>query len=196
MLIKSTYILILVVCFSCNQTTNKPSVSTQPKASAKPLVSIDSSLFDQSSYYPETNRINTGNTNPQELLAFARTLIGVPYKYGSVLPDSGFDCSGYITYVFNHFNIAVPRASVSFTNIEKEIPLAEAQPGDLILFTGTDTSIHTVGHMGIIERIEAGLFYFIQASSGKANGVTISPLDNYYKNRFVKVIRVFPKDNR
>lgn len=129
---------------------------------------------------------------PDSLVAFARTLKGVPYKYASTDPAKGFDCSGFITYVFSHFNIRVPRSSVSFTDYGKTIPLSNAMPGDLILFTGTDSTIRVVGHMGIVESWKKDTLYFIHASSGKANGVVISPLGKYYRGRFVKTIRVFP----
>lgn len=131
---------------------------------------------------------------PDSIVAFAKTLIGIPYLYASINPVKGFDCSGFITYVFNHFNITVPRSSVDFTNYGKTIDSNEAKPGDLILFTGTDSTIHVVGHMGIIESKKEKLIYFIHASSGKAKGVVITPLENYYRSRFVKVIRVFPED--
>jgi len=140
--------------------------------------------------------INTGSTTPAALLAYANTLIGVPYKYASTNPAVGFDCSGFITYVFNHFNIIVPRSSIDFTNVEREISLADAKPGDIVLFTGTDSTSREVGHMGIINSIENGEYYFIHSTSGKANGVTISLLNNYYAFRFVKTIRVFPQNDK
>lgn len=140
---------------------------------------------------PASGSINTGNVSPSELLRFAESLQGVPYKYASTDPREGFDCSGFITYVFNHFNIAVPRSSVEFTNIEKEIPLREARRGDLILFTGTDSTDRTVGHMGIITSAPGEAHGFIHSTSGKADGVTITPLNPYYQGRFVKTIRIF-----
>ena len=139
--------------------------------------------------------IQTGGAAPQELLAYAKTLTGIPYRYGSIDPSQGFDCSGFITYVFNHFNISVPRSSVGFTNAEREINLEEAKPGDIILFTGTDSTVRVVGHMGIITAADNKNYEFIHSSSGKANGVTITPLNAYYKGRFVKVIRVFPQND-
>jgi cell wall-associated NlpC family hydrolase len=137
--------------------------------------------------------ILTGTTSPSELLSFAKTLIGVPYKYASIDPRQGFDCSGFITYVFNHFNIAVPRSSVDFTNVGKEIPVARSAPGDLILFTGTDSTIPVVGHMGIITENEDNKLHFIHSTSGRQRGVVITPFEDYYKSRFVKVIRIFPQ---
>lgn len=139
--------------------------------------------------------INTGNITPQQLVAYAKTLIGTPYKYGSIDPQQGFDCSGFITYVFNHFNIKVPRSSVQFTNLQNEISLSEAEAGNIILFTGTDETVRTVGHMGIITSTINNEIQFIHSTSGKTYGVTISSLNDYYKGRFIKVIRVFRQKN-
>ena len=137
--------------------------------------------------------INTGVIIPDSVVAFGKSLVGTPYLYASSDPAKGFDCSGFITYVFNHFNIAVPRSSVDFTNVGLEIPREVASAGDLILFTGTDSTIRIVGHMGIVESNEHGNLLFLHSTSGKAYGVTISPLKGYYEARFVKVIRIFPQ---
>jgi cell wall-associated NlpC family hydrolase len=137
--------------------------------------------------------INTGSIIPDSVVAFGKSLVGTPYLYASSDPSKGFDCSGFISYVFNHFNIAVPRSSVDFTNVGTEIPREHAAPGDLILFTGTDSTIRIVGHMGIVESNEHGNLLFVHSTSGKTYGVTISALKGYYERRFVKVIRVFPQ---
>ncbi|MEO8415566.1 MAG: NlpC/P60 family protein [Ginsengibacter sp.] len=135
--------------------------------------------------------IYTKNADPGSLVDFAETLIGTRYKYGSVVKEQGFDCSGFITYVFNHFNIQVPRISKDFTNAGISVPFEKSKPGDLILFTGTDTTGWVVGHMGIITQNEDGKIKFIHSSSGKSVGVVISGMSKYYETRFVKVIRVF-----
>ena len=139
---------------------------------------------------PETRLKDIKNADPNTIVGFAETLIGVPYKYGSTDPAKGFDCSGFITYVFNHFGIKVPRSSIDFTNEGKEVLVTEAKRGDLILFTGTDSSERFVGHMGIVTQ-NIDTLKFIHSTSGKQYGVTITPLNNYYKGRFVKVIRIF-----
>ena len=144
--------------------------------------------------YRNAGIIETADTKPAEILAFAKNLIGIPYLYASTDPAKGFDCSGFITYVFNHFNIAVPRSSVDFTNVGTEVDYRNAKPGDLILFTGTDSTIRIVGHMGIVESFENEVLKFIHSTSGKAKGVVITEFGKYYKSRFVKVIRIFPDD--
>jgi len=158
---------------------------------------IDSSItivvLPDSITYKEEQEIKTGSAIPDSLVAFGKSLVGTPYLYASSDPANGFDCSGFITYVFNHFGIAVPRSSVDFTDMGIEIPTDFASPGDLILFTGTDSTIRIVGHMGIVESNERGNLLFLHSTSGKAYGVVISPLKGYYEARFVKVIRVFPQ---
>ena len=129
--------------------------------------------------------------SPVTLIEFAKTLISTPYLYGSIDPRRGFDCSGFITYVFNHFKVAVPRSSKEFVNVGTPVGVLFSKPGDLILFTGTDSTERTIGHMGIIISKNVGDVQFIHSSSGKANGVVITPLNDYYRGRFVKVIRVF-----
>lgn len=132
---------------------------------------------------------------PDSLVDFAETLIGVPYKYASTDPEIGFDCSGFVTYVFNHFEIEVPRSSKDFENTGTEISRDNSKRGDLILFTGTDSTERVIGHMGIITSNDNGHLKFIHSTSGKAYGVTITDFNKYYQGRFVKTIRVFPELN-
>ena len=188
-----TKAIFLTGCANENDTnSHKPSGDTIAKAANN----ADTASAVISNVPGKVNNIEKINQKiePDSIVAFAKTLIGIPYLYASTNPAKGFDCSGFITYVFNHFNITVPRSSVNFTNYGRTIDSNDAKPGDLILFTGTDSTIHVVGHMGIIESKKEKLIYFIHASSGKAKGVVITPLENYYRSRFVKVIRVFPED--
>lgn len=143
-------------------------------------------------YLPGSS-VRTKNVSRRSLVAFAQTLTGTPYKYGSTDPKVGFDCSGFISYVFNHFDIAVPRSSIDFTNVGEQIYKAEARPGDLILFTGTDSLNRRVGHMGIITYNTPDTLLFIHSTSGKMKCVTETSLNNHYQSRFVKIIRVFKK---
>src|SRR4030095_12765508 len=139
--------------------------------------------------------INTGSVRPLQVVNYAKTLIGTRYVYGSADPKKGFDCSGFITYVFNHFNVKVPRSSVEFTDVGMEVNYVTSKPGDLILFTGTDSTIRVVGHMGIVVSNENNKLEFIHSTSGKQYGVTITELSPYYMSRFVRVARVFPQEN-
>jgi len=170
-----------------NNTVKTGSKDTLPKINSDSIEKVAVSFIKK---HNSDNAI-TADSIPMQLVAYAQSLLGIPYKYASVNPAVGLDCSGFITYVFNHFNITVPRSSVDFTNYGTAIPANAAKAADLILFTGTDSASKIVGHMGIIISNDNGEIQFIHSTSGKANGVTVTPLNDNYKKRFVKVIRVF-----
>jgi len=182
-------------CWHCILVIGILSCNDPDKASA----TNDTNKFADSSHHQTSisaTIISTGKTKPAELIAFAKSLIGTPYHYGSSIPQQGLDCSGFVTYVFTHFGITVPRSSVDFTNVQREIDIKDAQPGDLILFTGTDSTIRTVGHMGIIVSNVNNDIAFIHSTSGKAYGVTETILKPHYLGRYVKTIRIFPQNNQ
>jgi len=137
-----------------------------------------------------TQSTNTDSVSSDSLLAFARSLMGIRYRAGSASPSNGFDCSGFVSYVFKSFNFDVPRSSSDFATIGQTISLENARPGDIILFTGTKSHhLHSIGHVGIVCCNEGGLT-FIHSTSGKEHGVTISEFDDTYKRRFVQVVRL------
>lgn len=193
------YFCLFILFFSCLQKKDAqiPEVISEQEINAdsnvQPLQAPDVIAIAKDTaavLLPFSDSIETKNVNPNALVAYARQWMDVKYKYASSDPVEGFDCSGFISYVFNHFNIAVPRSSVEFTNKGKEVTEAQSRPGDLILFTGTDSTIRIVGHMGIVVSNTDSL-RFIHSSSGKAHGVTITALNNYYRGRFVSVRRIF-----
>jgi lipoprotein Spr len=182
------YYFFCLVLYACHS-PGKPSNTT-----AIPKDSVDRPGYYIDSKQPITH-ISTGNTTPAQVIAFARSLKGIPYRYGSTDPAKGFDCSGFITYVFNHFGIIVPRQSVDFTAMNREIALKDAKPGDLILFTGTDSTIRIVGHMGIVVSSPREGIQFIHSTSGRDYGVTETLLNKYYAGRYMKTIRIFPQND-
>ncbi|MEO6818099.1 MAG: NlpC/P60 family protein [Ginsengibacter sp.] len=133
--------------------------------------------------------INTRDVLANNVVDFAEKLKGVRYTYGSSDKDKGFDCSGFITYVFKEFNIPVPRISYDFTNVGREISIKDCRRGDIILFTGSDPNSGIVGHMGIVTSNQNNEVEFIHASSSR--GVMISGMNSYFVPRFVKVNRIF-----
>lgn len=176
---------LLLFMVSCNlQEAETPDEDENPGFTKVALIPDSVVIFN------EDSSLYTKNVSPDSVVAFAKTLVGIPYKYASSDPKAGFDCSGFITYVFNHFEISVPRSSIDFTSVGPEIEKTLSKPGDLILFTGTDTLETKVGHMGIVTENTDSLC-FIHSTSGKKYGVTITPLNEYYLKRFVKIIRVF-----
>jgi cell wall-associated NlpC family hydrolase len=189
-------LFLILIGLACKRVANNDTVDR--KIDSTRVDSIGPSFATDSQQKitapPELTQVIKGITG-HELVSFAQTLLGIPYRYASTDPAKGFDCSGFITYVFKHFNITVPRSSVDFTNVGKEVNLQSAKEGDLILFTGTADSIRIVGHMGIVtENVDT--LKFIHSTSGRANGVVISELNEHYRRRFVKIIRVLSEQGQ
>ncbi|MEN7547947.1 C40 family peptidase [Rapidithrix thailandica] len=130
--------------------------------------------------------------DPDSIVQFAQQLLGTPYRYGSASPK-GFDCSGFVYYVFKNFDLEVPRSSKYYQGFGKDISLDEARKGDVIVFTGTNLKNRTPGHVGIILNEEGDEIQFIHASSSKKHPeVCITYLkEGLYAKRFLKVVRVF-----
>jgi cell wall-associated NlpC family hydrolase len=140
--------------------------------------------------------LNTDSVSADSVIGFAQTLIGTRYRAASSNPLYGFDCSGFVSYVFKSFNVNVPRSSGDFINAGERISMADAKPGDVILFTGTKTHHpHSIGHVGIVFSNDGDGLKFIHSTSGKERGVTISSMDDTYKRRFVQVVRLLKQND-
>ncbi|MCC6582359.1 MAG: C40 family peptidase [Chitinophagales bacterium] len=165
--------------------------STKPKTTVS-LTKRDSVFRKPVPFDLDYSTYKAGTKDENDIIWFAKQQLGTPYKYASANPkNGGLDCSGFLYYVFTHFNIKVPRSSKDYMSYGTTINKNEAKKGDVIVFTGTDASQRIGGHVGLVLENNNGELTFIHGSSGKANGVTISKLsEGYYSKRFLKVIRV------
>lgn len=84
-----------------------------------------------------TTRTGSGSN----VVSFAESLIGVPYVYGGTTP-SGFDCSGFVQYVYSHFGVNLPRTTTQQENCGTQIPVSQAQPGDLYFWGDKGSAYH------------------------------------------------------
>ena len=123
------------------------------------------------------NSAASAATNPsanlsrgQQIANFARGYVGSRYVWGGTTP-AGFDCSGFVLYVMNHFGISVRRvANDQFNNSGRRITRAELAPGDLVFFSRNGTYIHHVGiYIGNNEMVHA---------SSPSTGVIITRIDS------------------
>jgi len=133
---------------------------------------------------------SSNTTNSTSLIDFAKSMLGIPYRYATSNPKVGFDCSGFVSYVFSNFGFKVPRSSREFSAAGKETNIENAKVGDVLIFTGSNSKIRRIGHVGIVYSIDESGIKFIHASSGKAHGVTITAFNGHYKNRFMKIVSI------
>jgi cell wall-associated NlpC family hydrolase len=127
------------------------------------------------------------------LVRFALTQIGTNYCYAGTSPSTGFDCSGFVQYVFTRFGVAVPHSTALLIDAGRPVPRAQARPGDIVVFTGTAPGSTTPGHAGIvISALGETPLRFVHSSSAKReSGVKISQVEGSgYEARFMQVRRV------
>lgn len=155
------------------------------------MVKLFTSLFLLLAAYP-SNCSSPKTSEQQEreaIVAKAQSLLGTAYRYGNCSPEQGFDCSGFVYYVFQFFNFDVPRSSKAYATLPKTC-LQEAKVGDIIVFTGYKNRNKTPGHVGIISKIERNKLFFIHSSTYK--GVIESELyGSHYKQRYLFVTKTY-----
>lgn len=118
-----------------------------------------------------------GATWASTIVTLSSRLLGVRYRWGGTSP-SGFDCSGFMYFVFQRTGVAVPRTTYDMFESGTPVPRDQLQAGDLVFF---QTLQPGPSHAGIY----LGDGRFIHSSSG-AGGVTITPMDHrYYAPRYL-----------
>ncbi|SFH25147.1 LysM domain-containing protein [Desulfotomaculum arcticum] len=126
--------------------------------------------------------VSRGTSRAEMVIDYARTLIGAPYAYRGQSP-AGFDCSGYVQYVFKNFGVDMPRTASEQFNIGTKVNSSEARPGDIVAFASGGAINHTGIYLG------GGSFI----SSTSSHGVDIAPVfGSYWANHFYGFSRIIP----
>ena len=150
-------------------------------------MSADYLSFSETMALSETEREAPASTAAsasvgEQIVEFAEQYLGTPYVWGGASP-SGFDCSGFVSYVMKNFGYSVNRTAASMDSNGTAVDKSELQIGDAVFFASSSESI---GHVGIY----IGDGEFIHSSSG-CGYVTISGLDeSYYSRMYVGARRI------
>ncbi|MEY3410494.1 MAG: hypothetical protein RL593_70 [Pseudomonadota bacterium] len=131
---------------------------------------------------------NSWSATAQEIILSALSQTGVKYKYGGNSPEGGFDCSGFVRYVFQQAaNLTLPHGARAISQLGQTVTQRELKPGDLVFF---NTVRSTFSHVGIY----IGNNRFIHSpSAGSAISVTDMG-DSYWAKRFTGARRLDAKE--
>lgn len=127
---------------------------------------------------------SAGPTAPEgsnNVVTYAYKFLGKPYVWGATGPNS-FDCSGFTTYVYKNFGVALSRTSSAQYGNGQTVSKANLAQGDLVFFN----TYGSISHVGIY----IGDGRFIHAGSSKTGVVISSINDGYYASRYVGARRV------
>lgn len=174
--IRSDFLSLTEVPYENQASTSQPKYFRQGKAiGTVPAGSTSLSSSVTSSY--------SGTATGAEILSKAQSYLGSPYVYGGASP-SGFDCSGFVYYVYGTFGISVGRTPAAQASAGTQVDKASLQVGDIVLFAGTGGS--GITHAGIY----AGNGQFIHSPNSRST-VSYSDLNSgYWSEHFYCGIRV------
>ena len=156
-----------------NPPASNPSPASQPKTST-PVKKAQSQPSRSSTPTSQSGK-------PSAIIATSKQYIGVKYVFGGTTP-AGFDCSGFVQYVFAKNGISLPRVSRDQYQVGTSVSFSNLQPGDLVFFSLAKNGV--IDHEGIY----VGNGQFINAASSK--GVTIYTLGSYWNSAYVGAKRV------
>ncbi len=142
-----------------------------PCLALEPALSMSETLAEA----PAASEVAEANWSVRagEVLINALSLTGVRYKYGGNSPETGFDCSGFVRYVFKQAaSLSLPHSALAISQLGKAVPKDELQPGDLVFF---NTLRSTFSHVGIY----LGDNRFIHSPS-RGGKVRVESMDDVY----------------
>ena len=79
---------------------------------------------------------SAGSSNGQAVASYASQFIGNPYVYGGTSLTNGADCSGFVMSVYAAFGVGLPHSSSALRGVGYEVSLSNAQPGDIVCYSG------------------------------------------------------------
>ena len=144
----------------------------------------DSSLTAKDTFVPVKN-----SQEVDKLISYAKKFLGTPYRYAGSTP-SGFDCSGFINYVFGNFGFQLTRTSYGLAEFGEHVKLADVRPGDLLFFKGSSTKTTRVGHVAMVVEVTPNAINMIHSSTGRGVVIENFKTSRYFIARFIKAKRL------
>ncbi len=153
--------------------------------SITPDVVITDSLINS---YPATEVIRIDFSQFDHITLYAQAFQGVPYRWGGVSETTGFDCSGFMKYLFGEFGYELPHSAAAIAQMGMRVDRTELQKGDLVFFKTSRKK--AISHVGLVIEAEDGEVIVIHASSSR--GVVAENLNEskYLSSRYVKAVRL------
>ena len=134
---KEGYVLSSLLS-SKKQETSRGATESRIAAANKTETTKSETTKAQSAQTTNTSNqtTTTSSTNGANVVAYAKQFIGTKYTYGGTSPSTGFDCSGFTSYVYKHFGISLPRTSGGQSGVGTAVAKANLQAGDLVIYSG------------------------------------------------------------
>lgn len=132
----------------------------------------------------ETTAYRSSGRSTQDIIDYARKFLGIKYRWGGTT-TKGFDCSGYVKYVYKKFSVALSRTSRGQAKNGTYVKKANLKVGDLVFFD-TNGGKNRINHVGIY----TGGGKFIHSSSSHSKVVVSSLNSGFYAKAYMTARRV------
>lgn len=188
---------ILTIAAAITSTLNPAPVDTLTEADFEYGIEInDVDLFSLegfgAAYAPWTLIPDFSTENlTANMVNFARKFIGTPYRRGGKKPG-GFDCSGFVGYVYRHFGMSTGASSAIQATEGVYVEPTDLRPGDLLFFSRARGN-KRVGHVGMVTEVDSvtGQAKFIHATTRLGVTESVFPDGGHYSSRYITARRLF-----
>lgn len=172
----------------------EPTVEETPKTNEQTVVTPPTQTAPQETVTPPaqttpkeetiTPSVPSTSSAGEKIVTFAKQYLGYRYVYGGTTPSSGFDCSGFIYYVFNSCGYSVGRSITAQAGSGVAVSKSELQLGDVVFFNNTSSG--AIGHVGIY----IGDGRMIHAANSRRGVVTDTINSGYYNTYYYTARRI------
>lgn len=144
-------------------------------------------IADQPTFFSKSSARHQPDVD--SLLRFSFHYLGTPYRYGGN-SVKGFDCSGFVSYVYGHFGVELPHSSREQQTVGLALPIDSVQKGDLLFFKGRNLQSNATGHVSLV--VDVSSEKGIQMIHSTKSGLRLDWLSEatYYRKRFVAARRI------
>lgn len=130
----------------------------------------------------ETTAISTSKLHiRQGIISDAYKYIGRPYKFGGKKPETGFDCSGFVAYVFNTHGFQLKGSAEDLSKLGENVEKKHAKPGDLAFFG----ELGKISHVGIVTYNENNQMEIIHATNSGGVRTDVIQSSKYWDSKFL-----------
>jgi cell wall-associated NlpC family hydrolase len=153
---------------------------------------VDSSKIDNQLTLTKTPENQDISQVMDSVLDFGKTLIGRRYRYGGLSP-AGFDCSGFMKYIFRKYGITLPHCSQEYSHVGEVISkdsIETIRKGDFLIFKGRNSKSKRIGHVAIVVEVNEKEIKMIHSCCDKGVAIENYLISTYYVKRLIEIRRL------
>jgi cell wall-associated NlpC family hydrolase len=188
-LVGLTITLIATSCTTSKKYGNNNDIYTRGRVANRKVPSgkVEETTKPNSKERKETQitKANTGRkaeiSKREDIVSTAQQYVGVPYKYAGKSPSEGFDCSGFVNYVYNTLGLDLRGPSSELARLGEDKDQEDLQPGDLVFFGNEER----VNHVGIVTQNDQGKTQFIHSATSKGIRQDELNTSDYWKGKYL-----------